>query len=47
MGVKLLVGVNDLGTIDPEIASQADGWDPKTLTAGSSKKMAWKCIKGH
>ena len=40
-------GVNDLATLHPEIAAEADGWDPKTITPGSNKKMPWKCKEGH
>ena len=40
---KVLVGVNDLRTTHPEIANEASGWDPSTLTAGSGNIMLWKC----
>ena len=30
----------------PELAAQADGWDPTTLTAGSNKKRTWKICWG-
>jgi hypothetical protein len=43
----VLPGVNDLATTHPELAAQADGWDPTTLTAGSHKKVGWKCALGH
>jgi hypothetical protein len=46
-GKSVQVGVNDLQTLYPEIASQAYEWDPKTLTPGSSKKVSWKCRNGH
>jgi len=46
-GQKVLIGYNDLATTHPEIANEADGWDPKTVIAGSSKKRAWKCGNGH
>ena len=42
-----LPGINDLSTTHPELASQADGWDPTTLTSGSSKKVGWRCSEGH
>lgn len=32
---------------NPLIASEAHGWDPATVLAGSSKVMAWRCSKGH
>jgi hypothetical protein len=44
---QVLIGVNDLATTNPELAAQADGWDTTTVTAGSGKKVAWKCEKGH
>ena len=49
LGQRVLVGFNDLATLHPEIALQADGWDPKTVTAGSTRKGAnqWKCNLGH
>ena len=42
---KLVPGVNDLATTHPELAKEAHGWDPKTVTAGSQKKMEWKCLE--
>ncbi len=44
---KLVPGVNDLATLYPEVAKEADGWDPATVTAGSKKKLQWRCDKGH
>ena len=44
---KLIPGENDLAALFPEIAKQANGWDPITVTAKSSKKLSWKCNKGH
>jgi hypothetical protein len=44
---QLLVGYNDLATTHPELALEADGWDPRTVIAGSNKKAKWKCKKGH
>jgi Zn finger protein HypA/HybF involved in hydrogenase expression len=46
-GKTVLVGFNDLGTVNPKLAAQANGWDPTTLTAGSGKKVGWKCEHGH
>ena len=47
-GKKVLKGFNDLATIHPEIASQANGWDPSTVTAGaSSRRFKWICEHGH
>ncbi len=48
MGSNVLkVGINDLKTLFPEIAAEADGWDPASVSAGSNKKLSWKCSKGH
>jgi hypothetical protein len=44
---KVLAGFNDLATTHPELATQADGWDPTTVNAGSNKKMKWICENGH
>lgn len=38
-GKKVLVGFNDLTTLEPNLASEADGWDPTTLTRFSNKKV--------
>jgi hypothetical protein len=46
-GQKILIGFNDLETTDPEIASQADGWNPKEYSRGSKKSLRWKCVEGH
>ena len=44
---KVLKGFNDLATTHPEIAAQADGWDPTRFSAGSGKKLPWKCEFAH
>jgi hypothetical protein len=46
-GHRILVGFNDLATTNPELAAQADGWDPTTVVANSHKKLNWKCQFGH
>jgi DNA-directed RNA polymerase subunit RPC12/RpoP len=46
-GLQIVVGFNDLKTTHPDVASQAHGWNPKTLTAGSGKRMEWRCSLGH
>ncbi|MDE0975523.1 MAG: zinc-ribbon domain-containing protein [Candidatus Nanopelagicales bacterium] len=44
---KVLIGFNDLQTTRPEIAREAN-FDPTTITAGSNKKVPWKCAaRGH
>ena len=40
-------GINDLATLFPEVAAEADGWDPSKVTAGSAKSVQWKCKEGH
>jgi hypothetical protein len=41
-----VVNKNDLATINPALAAQADGsWDPHTTTAGSGKRVGWICVK--
>ena len=42
-----LVGFNDLATINPELAMDADGWNPNSVTISSGKKLLWKCKLGH
>ena len=44
---KVLPGFNDLATTHPELAKEAHGWDPTKIIAGTSKKLQWKCHKGH
>ncbi len=46
-GRKLLKGFNDLKTLYPDLATQANGWDPTDFLAGSNKRMSWKCASGH
>jgi hypothetical protein len=43
----LLQGFNDLNTVAPLIAAQADGWDPRTVFSGTHEKMNWICNLGH
>lgn len=44
---KLKTGVNDLQALFPELAAEADGWDPSEVYKGSGKKLLWKCPVGH
>src|SRR5665213_2856524 len=46
-GRAVVAGFNDLATTDPGIASQADGWDPTTVTRSSHRSMKWKCERAH
>ena len=45
--LKVQIGFNDLATTHPEIAKEAFGWDPQTVTSSSIKKMKWRCSSGH
>lgn len=52
VGIKVLVGYNDLKTLYPEIAEQWDYYKngklkPTDLTTKSGKKVWWKCEKDH
>ena len=46
-GKQINIGVNDLATTNPELVGEADGWNPQTVTAGSSRKKPWRCNLGH
>lgn len=46
-GKVVQVGYNDLATTHPEVAAQAVGWDPRTVTAGSNKRLPFRCSAGH
>ena len=46
-GREVLSGFNDIQTTFPQIAIEAFGWDPKTVTFGSAKQKMWKCRFGH
>ena len=44
---QLQIGFNDLATTHPELAAQANGWDPTKVISGAKQKLSWKCSKGH
>lgn len=46
-GALVIPGETDLATLYPDVAAQADGWDPTTVTAHSSQMRAWRCEQGH
>ena len=46
-GKLVEVGWNDLATLRPDIAAQAVGWDPSTVTVSSGLKKRWRCAEGH
>jgi hypothetical protein len=45
--VKLIKGLNDLASTHSKLAKQAVGWDSRTFSAGSNKKVKWRCEVGH
>ena len=51
-GRKVLAGFNDLATKDPPVAAEWDptlngGLTPQMVTAGSHKKVWWRCPENH
>ena len=46
-GLRPIVGETDLASTHPEVAKEADGWDPTTVKKASNKKLKWKCKLGH
>ena len=46
-GKRVMSGFNDLATTHLDLAEQAHGWDPTTISSGSHKKFEWKCEQGH
>jgi predicted GIY-YIG superfamily endonuclease len=42
-GRRLLPGFNDMTTTHPELARQVVGVDPRTIIAGTPKKLLWRC----
>jgi DNA-directed RNA polymerase subunit RPC12/RpoP len=46
-GQQLEIGFNDLLTKFPEVALEADGWDPSLILAGSHARKKWKCTSAH
>ncbi len=46
-GKFILVGFNDLRTVNPELAQEAFGWDPTSVTISSGIRRKWQCSYGH
>ena len=44
---KIWAGFNDIATTHPEVSKTISGTDPKTISAGSEKKVKWECSIGH
>ena len=40
-------GTQPLSVTHPELAKEADGWDPSIFTAGSHSKVTWVCGCGY
>lgn len=47
LGKRVLKGFNDLKTLNPNLATQAFGWDPTEISISSNKTLSWKCLLGH
>ena len=43
----MLAGYNDLATKFPEVAKEADGWDPTTVLPATHAEKDWLCPLGH
>jgi hypothetical protein len=46
-GKEVLIGFNDLKTINPELCKEIIVGDPEKVTAHSGKKFTWVCKSGH
>jgi len=46
-GQKVLIGFNDLKSVNPYLAQEAHGWDPSTVTFKSGRRKSWECGQGH
>ena len=46
-GQKAIKGVNDIESLNPDLAKEAHGWDPALYMLASHKQLEWKCKKGH
>ena len=47
---RLIVGVNDLATVNPDLSKEVSPYSKTKateVTAGSGKKLLWRCSKGH
>ena len=47
LGKRVFIGFNDLKTLNPNLATQAFGWDPTEISISSNKTLSWKCSVGH
>lgn len=39
----LVQGVNDLASVRPDLAAEADGWDPTCIHASAARVLSWRC----
>ena len=47
LGYSAVMKQKPISETHPELAAEANGWDPTTITSGSGKKLAWICKLGH
>lgn len=40
-------GTPPISITHPDLAQEADGWNPSAYTAGSNIKAGWICVRGH
>lgn len=43
-GREAVLGETDLMTTHPDLAAEALGWDPRSVTRGSNKTVTWRCV---
>lgn len=46
-GRLVIKGENDLATLYPAVAAEADGWDASLYPARSGRRVQWKCRNNH
>ena len=46
-GKQVLIGFNDLKTVNPELCKEIIVGNPEKVTAHSGKKFTWMCTSGH
>ena len=46
-GHRVIAGMTDLATTHPYLAKEALGWDARLVSAGSHKRVWWRCKESH
>jgi len=46
-GQRVWAGFNDLATTYPQLALEADGWNPARVSRGSNRILLWRCTERH